>query len=60
MALKSYNQSDYVKNIMGVLSSRTKEDKIGLNLCEFVFLRRACIAWETCTANNLYITKSAI
>jgi hypothetical protein len=45
---------------MGVLSSRAKEDKIGLNLCEFVFLRRACIAWETCTANNLYITKSAI
>jgi hypothetical protein len=35
-------------------------DKVNLNLNEFVFFRRAAIAWQQCTQQKNFITKSSI
>ena len=44
------------------LCTRSKKDESypRINLAEFIFLRRASVAWFACAANTSYITREEV
>ena len=54
----------YLTEIMETLSSRTQatrlDGRLSLNLNEYIFLRRAAIAWQQCGSQSNFISKSGI
>jgi hypothetical protein len=63
LLLKS-KRNNYISEIMEILSSRTQisrqDGRLSLNLYEYCFLRKAAIAWKSCTAQDGYMKKSQI
>jgi len=54
----------YLTEIMETLTSRTQatrlDGRLSLNLNEYIFLRRAAIAWQQCGSQSNFISKSGI
>jgi hypothetical protein len=54
----------YLTEIMETLTSRTQatrlDGRLSLNLNEYIFLRRAAIAWAQCGSQANFISKSGI
>jgi len=60
--IENSKDKEYLSKIVEALTSRTELTGAGntLNLNEFIFLRRASLAWEQCSQNSEFITKSSI
>lgn len=57
-------REQYLSEIMETLTSRTQasrlDGRLSLNLNEYIFLRRAAIAWSQCGSQSNFIAKSGI
>lgn len=62
--ISASKRGNYLQEIMETLTSRTQitrqEGALSLNLNEYVFLRRAAIAWKQCSAQSGFMVKAQI
>ena len=63
-ALVNASRENYLSEIMETLTSRTQSTrlwgKLSLNLNEYIFLRRAAVAFEQCGSQQNFISKSGM